>query len=177
MADKSKFTYTPAPTPRFTDEVFTHLTYSQKLQSITGSPWDRCTAASLADVRKLVGQDLVEYPGMPEAVFLKAEVDAAELRAELMAEKVEDIVVTLVCNVIYIGHKGVLHIESVPYSQLTGRITELKEQVVGGTVKVWIAYSEETKQMFGWNDLVLHEKPRLPEYGQEYDRKRKGFRD
>ena len=172
-------THKEAPQPRFTDETFDYLTYTQKLKETTGSPWDANSGASLDDVRKKVGQDLVDYPGMPEMVYLKSEVDAAELRAELMAEKIEDIVVTLVCRIVYpkYGPPGTLHIESLRYSQVVGRVHELKEKITdGGTVKVLIVYSEETKQVFGCNDLEIDEKPRLPRYGQEYDKIRKAFR-
>ena len=115
----------------------------------------------------------------PSFIFSRLEIEAAELRAELMKEKYEDIVVTLVCNIIYQGPNykpgGSLHIESLRHSQVVGRIAELRAQCEG-TVKVMIVYSEETKQMFNWNDLELDTKPRLPGYGKEYDKKRVGYR-
>ena len=172
-------TYQRAPHPDFRGEHFDYLTYTQALTDITGSPWNRNTASSLADVRKKVGQDLVKSPGMPDFIFSRLEIEAAELRAELMKENYEDIVVTLVCNVIYPGPNyitgGSLHIESLRHSQVIGRIHELRE-LCEGTVKVLMIYSEETNQMFWWNDLELDTKPRLPGYGKEYDKKRVGYR-
>jgi len=168
----------PAPQPRFTYKIFAYLLHTQAQTDITGTPWNPCHGSSLADVKKqMIYDDLVDHPGPPEMIYLESEVQAAELRAAHMEGRLEDIIVTLVCNVIYIGSKGILRVESVPYSQLAGRIVELKEQVVGGTVKVWIAYSEETKQVFWLNDLEIDEEPRLPGYGQEYERKRKGYRE
>ena len=172
-------TYQPAPHPDFRGEHFDYLSYTQALIDITGSPWNRNTASSLADVRKKVGQDLVEPPRMPDFIFSRLEIEAAELRAELMKEKYEDLVVTLVCNVVYTGPNyitgGSLHIESLRHSQVVGRIAELRE-LCEGTVKVLMIYSEETNQMFWWNDLELDTKPRLPGYGTEYDKKRVGYR-
>ena len=164
-------THKEAPFEPFSGQSGYYLTWTRKLRETTGTPWQQNSGSSLADVRKKVGQDLVDWPGMPEMVYLPSEYEGAQLRAELMAEKVEDIVVTLVCDV----NPGVLHIESLRYSQVVGRVHELR-QLTESRVKVLIVYSEETKQMFGWNDLVLHEKPRLPMYGQEYDRKRKAYR-
>jgi len=164
----------------FGDAHFDYATYTQALTDITGSPWNCNTASSLADVRKKVGQDLVDQPGMPEMIFTKQEVVAAELRAEMMKEKIEDIVVTLVCNVTYTGPNsnpgGTLHIESLRQSQVIGRVHELRE-LCEGTVKVLMVYSEVTKQLFGWNDMPIDTKPRLPGYGQEYERKRKGYKE
>lgn len=169
-------TYKEAPQPYFSDEVFDYLTYTQKLREITGSPWDRNSGFSLADVRKKVGQDLVHDPGLPEMIFTKPAVEAAELRAELMVEKIEDIVVTLVCEVSYNTGGKSLRVESVPHSQLYGRIQELHDTVVDGKVRVWIAYSEETSQVFVLNGLEIDEPPWLPRYEQEYEHKRKGYR-
>jgi len=171
-------TYKRAPHPDYRGEHFDYLSYTQALTDITGSPWNRNTASSLADVRKKVGQDLVKSPGMPDFIFSRLEIEAAELRAELMKEKYEDLVVTLVCNIIYDGPnykpEGSLHIESLRHSQVVGRIAELREQCEG-TIKVLMVYSEETNQMFAWNDLELDTKPQLPRYGTEYDKKRKRY--
>ena len=178
--DKSDFTIKHAKPTHQSDKTFDYLTHTQVLEAIIGSPWDRNSGFSLADVRKNVGDDLVDDPGMPEMVFLKSDVVAAELRAEMMEEKIEDIVVTLVCNVTFPGTNcspnGTLRVESVPHSQLSGRIEELKHPIHTSTVKVWIAYSEETKQVFWLNDLEIDEPPRLPGYGKEYDMKRVGYR-
>ena len=165
--------------PHFSSENRYNLTYTQALESITGSPWDQCSGSSLADVRKKVGQDLVEDPGMPEMVILPSEYEASQLRAEMMKEKIEDIVVTLVAKITYNTGlaKGTLRVESLRHSQVIGRVHELKEQVVDGTVKIIVVYSEETGQLFGWNDLPNDEKPRLPKYGQEPDRKRTAYRN
>ena len=110
-------------------------------------------------------------------VFTKSAVVAAELRAEHMAEKIKDIVVTLVCEVSYNAGGKSLLVESVPHLQLHNRIEELQGTVIDGKVRVWIAYSEETSQVFVLNGLEIDEPPRLPGYGQEYDKKRKGYRN
>ena len=169
-----------APQPYFSDESYDYLTYTPKLREITGSPWDRNSGFSLADVRKNVGDDLVDDPGMPEMIYLPSEVRAAELRAAHMADRLEDIIVTLVCNITIPGLNckkgGTLRVESLPYSQLFGRIEELKHPVQTSTVKVWIAYSEETSQVFWLNDLEIDEPPRLPGYDVKYDKKRTAIR-
>lgn len=182
-----QYTYTPAQVKQ-SDKKFTYLTYSQKLADITGSPWDRCSGSSLADVKKQVGDDLVHDPGAPEMIFIKSEVVAAELRAELMDQQLEDLVVTLVCNVTHRDSAqnvlaplrdtvenipaeqesttGPLWIESVPYSQLKGRITELRHEC-DGELKVLMAYSAETKELIMWNDLDVGEIPRMPGYSNK----------
>jgi len=176
---KKTGTYTPAPLPHFSSENRYFLTYTQALESITGTPWEQCSGSTLADVRKKVGQDLVEDPGMPEMVFLPSEYDAAQLRAEMMEEKYEDLVVTLVAKITYNKGRarGTMRVESLRHSQVVGRIQELKEQVIGGTVKVLLVYSEETGQLFGGDGLPIDEKPRLPKYGQKYDSKRSAYRN
>lgn len=167
------------PHPRFTDETFDLLTYTQGRREITGSPWF-AVSGSLPTARRKVKQNLVDDPGFPDMIFSRPAVEAAELQAEMMKEQIEDIVVTLVCNISFpstnSSPNGTLRVESVPYSQLFGRIEELKHPAQTSIVKVWIAYSEETKQVFWLNDLEIDEKPRLPRYGQEYERKRTGFR-
>ena len=150
--------------------------YSQKLGTITDSPWQRASGSSLADARRKVGDDLVHDPGMPEMVYLPSEVQAAELRAELMKEKIEDIVVTLVYKSIYASSKGGIYVESLRHSQVIGRIHELRDKCTG-SIKIMMVYSEETHQLFGWNDMPVDETPRLPKYDQEYDRKRTAYRN
>ena len=122
--------------------------------------------------------DLVDDPGKTTMVLLPSEVQAAEIRAEMMDEKHEDLVVTLVLKVRYSNPAGTIRVESVRYSQLAGRIAELKQLAENehGHVFVVTAYSEETSQEFWWNDLELETKPRMPAYGQEYDRTRKAYR-
>lgn len=174
---KSKFTIKHAPTTVQSDKTFNYLMYSQKLGTITDSPWQRASGSSLADARKKVGADLVHDPGMPEMIFLPSEVQAAELRATHMEDKIEDLIVTLVCEVTYATGKS-LRVESVPYSQLHGRIEELHNTVIDGKVRVWIAYSEETHQVFVLNGLeLIDEEPRLPGYGKETDSKRTAYRN
>ena len=175
IQDKSDFSIKHAPPTYQSDKTFDYLTHTQALEPITGSPWDRNSGFSLADVRKKVGEDLVDDPGMPEMIYLPSEVRAAELRAELMAEKIEDIVVTLVYKTLYDSAKSGIYVESLRYSQVIGRVHELQEKYTD-IIKVLMVYSEETHQLFGWNDLMIDEKPRLPQYGQEYERKRKGYR-
>lgn len=176
MTDKSKFTIKHAPPTHQSDKTFDYLTHTQALEPITGSPWDRNSGFSLADVRKNVGDDLVHDPGMPEMIYLPSEVRAAELRAAHMADRLEDIIVTLVCEVSYNAGGKSLLVESVPHSQLHGRIEELHDTVIDGKVRVWIAYSEETSQVFVLNGLEIDEPPRLPGYDMKYDKKRKGYR-
>ena len=179
MSEQKPGTYTPAPMPRFSSENRYYLTYTQALKPITGTPWAQCSGSSLADVRKKVGQDLVEYPGMPEMVILPSEYEASQLRAEMMKEKIEDLVVTLVLKVRYSNPVGTIRVESIRYSQLAGRIAELKRlaEKENGHVFVISAYSEESKQEFWWNDFELRANPRLPKYDQEYDRKRTAYRN
>ena len=178
--DKNQWTRTPTPTPRFCSENRYFLTFTQAREATTGSPWEQFSGFSLADVRKklVLGKDLVEHPGMPEMVFTPSEYEAAQLRAEHMAEKTEDVVVTLVLKSRFSSPVGTIRVESLPFSQLSDRIAELKvlAQKGGGIVFVISAYSEETKQEFWWNDMELDTVPRLSGYDQEYDRKRKGFR-
>lgn len=164
-----------APQQRFTEETFDLLTYTQTRKSITGSPWF-AVSGGLADAKRKVKQDLVDDPGLPDMIFNKSEVVAAELRAEHMKEEIEDIIVTLVCEVSYNAGGKSLLVESVPHSQLHGRIQELHDTVVDGKVRVWIAYSEETGQVFVLNGLEIDEPPRLLGYDVKYDKKRTGFR-
>ena len=173
--------YKEAPQPRFTDKTFSYLLHTQSQTDITGTPWTPCHGSSLADVKKqMIYDDLVEHPGPPEMIYLPSEVRAAELRAAHMADRLEEIIVTLVCNITIpcpnCNPGGTLRVESVPYSQLFGRIEELKHPVQTSTVKVWIAYSEETKQVFWLNDLEIDEPPRLPGYDVKYDKKRTAIR-
>ena len=153
--------------------------HTQKLGTITDSPWQRASGSSLADARKKVGDDFVEDPGMPEMIYLPSEVQAAELRAEMMDKKYEDIVVTLVYNVIYSGSKGGIYVESLRHSQVIGRVHELQEHAKKSdcVVKIMMVYSEETHQLFGWNDIPIDETPRMPKYDQEYERKRTTYRN
>lgn len=156
-----------------------YLTYTQKLREITGSPWQHNSGGTLADIRKKVGRDLVDYPGMPELVLLPSEVEAAQQRAEMMDQKHEDLVVTLIVKSRFTDPAGIIRVESLPYSQLAGRITTLKRiaEKNNGHVFVVSAYSEETKQEFWWNDMELDIKPRLPGYGKETERKRTAYRN
>ena len=173
---KNDFTIKHAPPTVQSEKTFNYLMHSQKLGTITDSPFQRCSGGSLADARKKVGDDLVQDPGMPEMVFLPSEVQAAELRAEMMDEKYEDIVVTLVYKAIYTSSKGGIYVESLRHSQVIGRIHELREQCTG-SIKIMMVYSEETHQLFGWNDLPISETPRMPEYGKETDSKRTTYRN
>jgi len=93
-----------------------------------------------------------------------------------MDQKHEDLVVTLVYEAIYTSSKGGIYVESLRHSQVIGRIQELKEQCTG-SIKIMMVYSEETHQLFGWNDLPVDETPRLPKYNQEYERKRTAYRN
>jgi hypothetical protein len=161
-----------APQSYFSDGTFDLLTYTQKRREITGSPW-YAVSGSLVDARRKVKQDLVDDPGPADMVFMPSEVRAAELRAELMVEKIEDIVVTMVYKVFYGRGKSGIYVESLRHSQVIGKVKELNEK---GTIKVMMVYSEETHQLFGWNDLEIDEPPRLPGYDVKYDKKRTGFR-
>ena len=174
--NKNNFTIKHAPPTVQSEKTFNYLMYSQKLGTITDSPWQRASGSSLADARRKVGDDLVHDPGMPEMVYLPSEVQAAELRAELMKEKIEDIVVTLVYKSIYASSKGGIYVESLRHSQVIGRIHELRDKCTG-SIKIMMVYSEETHQLFGWNDMPVDETPRLPKYDQEYDRKRTAYRN
>lgn len=154
--------------------------YIPGLRSINGSDWMKRSGSSLADANKrLHYDDLVDDKGPTELIFLPSEMEAARLRAEMMGEKYEDLVVTLVAKITYNSgqSKGTLRVESLRHSQVIGRIHELKEQVVDGTVKIMMVYSEETGQLFCWNDMPVEETPRLPMYDQEYERKRTAYRN
>lgn len=154
--------------------------YIPGLRSINGSDWMRCSGFSLADAKKsLHYDDLVDDKGPTELIFLPSEMEAAGLRSEMMKDIYEDLVVTLVAKITYNSgqSKGTLRIESLRHSQMVGRVQELKDQVVDGTVKIMMVYSEETGQMFCWNDMFVDEKPRLPKYDQEYERKRTVYRN
>jgi len=172
---KSNFTIKHAPPTKQSEKTFNYLMYSQKLGDITDSPWQRASGSSLADARKKVGDDLVHDPGMPEMVLLPSEVQAGELRAEMMDEKYEGLVVTLVYKAIYTSSKGGIYVESLRHSQVIDRIHELRGQCTG-SIKIMMVYSEETHQLFGWNDLPITEEPRMPKYDQEYERKRTAYR-
>lgn len=156
-----------------------YITYNEQLTDITGSPWDGSSAASLSGVRKGVAMDLVEGPGMPSMVFTQNEIDAAELRADMMNHKIEDVVVTLVLDVTippvgtYHGGKSIM-IETVRHSYMNNRLGELRKN---GEISVVQAYSEETKQIFIKDDVVLSDEPKLPGYGDKKKRVRKGYRD
>lgn len=154
--------------------------YIPGLRPINSSDWMGCSGFSLADAKKsLHYDDLVEDKGPTELIFLPSEMDAARLRAEMMDEKYEDLVVTLVAKITYNKGqaKGTLRVESLRHSQVVGRVHELKEQVIDGTVKIMMVYSEETHQLFCWNDLMIDEMPRMPGYGKETDRKRTAYRN
>jgi hypothetical protein len=172
----NKFTIKHATPTVQSEKTFNYLMHSQKLGTITDSPFQRCSGGSLADARKKVGDDLVHDPGMPEMIFLPSEVQAAELRAEMMNNKYEDIVVTLVYKAIYTDSKGGIYVESLRHSQVLGRIHELQEQCTG-SIKIMMLFSEETHQLFCWNDMPVDENPRLPKYNQEYERKRTAYRN
>lgn len=178
MSEKNKFTIKHTVPTYQSDKTFDYLTHTQKLEEIIRTPWQRCSASSLAGVRKKVGYDLVDDPGMPEMVFTKSEVVAAELRAELMKEKYEDLVVTLVVKVQHSNPAGTIRVETLRYSQLNNRIADMKQlaEKNNGHVFVVSAYSEETNQEFWWNDIELKTKPRLPKYDQKYERKRTAYR-
>ena len=177
--EKSKYTINHAPPTRQSEKTFNYLMYSQKLGTITDSPFQRCSGGSLADARKKVGDDLVEDPGMPEMVYLPSEVQAAELRAEMMDQKHEDLVVTLVTKVRFSNLVGVIRVESIRYSQLAGRIADMKHIAKKHGIALFVvtAYSEETGQECWWNDMELENKPHLPGYGKETDRKRTAYRN
>lgn len=178
--DKSKHTITRAPLTKQSEKNFAYLAMTPGLQEITGTTLSRHHGSSLADVKKqLVYDDLVDDPGKTTMVLLPSEVEAAEIRAEMMDEKYEDLVVTLVLKVRYSNPVGTIRVESVRYSQLAGRIADIKETAKenNGILFVVSAYSEETSQEFWWNDLELKTKPRMPAYGQEYDRKRTAYRN
>ena len=153
--------------------------HSQKLGTITDSPWQRASGSSLTDARKKVGDDLVQDPGMPEMIYLPSEVQAAELRAEMMDKKYEDLIVTLVTKVRFSNPVGIIRVESLRYSQLTGRIADMKHiaKKEGFALFVVTAYSEETGEEFYWNNMELETKPRMPGYGKETDRKRTAYRN
>ena len=178
---KNNFTIKHAPPTVQSEKTFNYLMHSQKLGEITDSPWQRASGSSLADARKKVGDDLVQDPGMPEMIYLPSEVQAAELRAEMMDKKYEDIVVTLVAKIVYNSgsSKGTLRVESLRYSQVVGRVHELQEIAKKSdcVVKILIIYSEETGQVFGLIDMPVDEKPRLPKYDQKYERKRTAYRN
>ena len=154
------------------------MSYNEKQTSVIGTPWQMYSSSTLPGVLSKAGEDLVENIGLPDMIFSRSEVQAAEMRATLLEMRLEDMVCTLVCNTTYTGEGyipgGSLWIEPVLYSQLNGRIAELREKCTG-EFKVMMAYSEETSQMFWINDLELGVKPRLPKYDQKYDRKRKGY--
>ncbi len=160
-----------------TNDVFDFLLYSERRESVTGSPWQISTG-SIVNARKGVREDLVDDPGMPEYVFTKSAVVSAELQAELMNEKYEDVVVTLVVKVRFSSPTSIIRVESLRHSQLAGRITEMKQiaKEKDGHMFVVTAYSEATKQEFWWNDMKLNVNPKLPGYEKTYDRKRKYYR-
>ena len=147
--------------------------YNPDLAKIIGTPWDRTEAIDLTGVRKKVGEDLVEWPGLPDRIFTEAECKAAGMRAVLMDIKKSDIVVMLIVKTVYKGdgfdHNGSLWIEPVLYSQMESRIDEMRRSVINGTMKVILAYSENG-QMFYWNDLRTVETARLPDYGKKMKR-------
>jgi len=172
---KSTFTIKHAQPTVQSEKTFNYLMYSQKLGTITDSPWQRASGSSLSDARKKVGDDLVHDPGMPEMVLLPSEVQAGELRAEMMDQKHEDLVVTLVYKAIYSSNEGGIYVESLRHSQVIGRVHELRAQCTG-SIKIMMVYSEETHQLFGWNDIPISEEPRMPKYDQEYERKRTAYR-
>ena len=87
----------------------------------------------LAGLRKKVGDNLVEKPGMPEMIFLPSEIQAAKHRANLMESCSADLVVTLICGIEYHNSTDgeLIRVESVLYSQLEDRITEMKVRING----------------------------------------------
>ncbi|MCK5217109.1 MAG: hypothetical protein KAJ93_04945 [Methanosarcinales archaeon] len=160
--------------------------YIPGLRSINGSDWMQRSAQDLHGAsRKFHFDDLVEDKGPIEKIFLSHEMESAKLRAEHMNERLEELVVTLIVKTIFKGqlHKpsGSLYTESVVYSQLESRIADMRHNIEtnqdGASMKVILAYSQETGQMFYWNDIETFEKPRMPKYDQEYERKRTTYRN
>jgi len=170
-------TYKEEVQPWFDSKTGQTLTYTQKLREIIGTPWDM-SSGSIVDIRKKVGHDLVDDPGMPDMVFAPSQYEAAQIQAELMEGKVEDLVVTLVVKSRFTDSAGTIRVESIRYSMLAGRIAELKHHAGNnkGHVFVISAYCEQTKQEFWWNNMELDNKPRMPGYDLKYDKKRKGYR-
>jgi len=163
------------------------ITYNPKLQEITGDPWHQAGAFDLPGVLKDAYAQEYDYSdvvGMPDKIFTKTEYRSAEMRAELMDMKRSDVVVTLVVKTIFKGPNydpaGSLYIEPVLYSQMEGRIEEMRKETetnqTGATMKVSMAFSEETSQVYYFDDIPTSIRPRLPKYDQEYDKKRKGYR-
>lgn len=110
---------------------------------------------------------------------MPSHVESAELMAEMMDKKYEDLVVTLVTKARFSNPVGIIRVESLRYSQLIGRIADMKHiaKKEGFALFVVTAYSEETGQEFWWNDMELETKPRMPGYGKETDRKRTAYRN
>ena len=154
-------------------------TYSEALRKITSSAWEKLEAFDLAGLRKKIGDNLVEKPGMPDKIFLPSEMQAAEMRAKIMNKKLPDLVVTLVCQIKYDdSKKGIIHVESVLFTELEIAVECIRERIKNGAVDVLFIYCEESSQLFYdyGAEWPLDEQPRLPAYGQKYDRKRKAYR-
>ena len=153
--------------------------YSEALRKITSTVWEKLEAFDLAGLRKKIGDNLQDKPGMPDKIFLPSEMQAAEMRANIMKIYLPELVVTLVCKITYNDSKninGIIQVQSVFASELDTAIECMKSTITNGTVKVLMAYSEETGQLFAWNDLTIDEQPRLPAWSQKYERKRKAYR-
>ena len=127
--------------------------------SILGSAWETIEASDLKGVKKKVGDNLVDKSKMPTHIFLPSEYNAADMRAELMKGKISDLVVTVVIKL-----PNTIRVESVYYSDLDERISELKVLSTGQAV-VQLVYSEETSQIFWKDDIKTGIKPRMPDYG------------
>jgi hypothetical protein len=163
----------PARPSPMSKKHFAYMTYTENLRPIKNTPWQSCHGASLEDVRKQTGQDLVSWPGHPDMVFLPSEITAAEERAVLLDGKEEDLIVSLVVRAVFSNPMGVVRVESLRHSELDGRVAEMKSiaKNSNGSCLVMCAYSEETGQLFWWNDANLRNEPRLPKYGQEYEKR------
>lgn len=157
------------------DKHFSYATYTENLRPIKNTPWLRNHGSSLADVRKQVGEDLVEDPGFPEMIFLPSEIRAAEMRAQCCEDKIEDVVCTLVYSTY--GQFKSVRMESVLCSQLDEHIIDIRRRAeLNVGIYIIVAYSEETQQEFWRNDVNLHTKPQLPKYDAKYDRQRRAYR-
>lgn len=168
----------PDPT-MLSDKNFSYATYTENLRPIKNTPWLRNHGSSLADVHKQVGEDLVEDPGFPSMIFLQSEIRAAEMRAQLCEDKIEDVVCTLVYTAQrYSSEQTSMMTESILYSQLEARIKDLQSRGDSGGVNVYVmlAYSEETHQIFWRDNWKLKVDVNLPKYDAKYERRRRAYR-
>lgn len=132
--------------------------YNPTSRDITGDDFECVDGYDLTDARRKVGNNLVEKLNMPTSVFLSSEIDAGEMRSELMKGKLSDLVVTVVIKL-----PNTIRVESVYQTELTDRINELKRLSTGQTI-ITLAYSEETGQIFYKDDVSTCITPRLPNY-------------